>query len=103
MAERPDNKWRGGPLDVGGIAPRGIEEMVVEYDTGDEEVLKPRLRDEYGSYELQQAATSGDAGRRTAAKRGRKFVNPPRREQLPAAPSNSTTQQLPEEASMVLQ
>ena len=56
MAERPGNEWRGGPLDVSGIAPRSIEEIVVEYDTGDEEVLKPRLRDEYVSYELQQAA-----------------------------------------------
>ena len=56
MTEKSGHAWRGGPLDVGGIAPRGIEEIVVEYDTGDEEVLKPRLRDEYVSYELQQAA-----------------------------------------------
>jgi hypothetical protein len=56
MAERPGNEWRGGPLDVSGIAPRSIEEIVVEYDTGNKEVLRPRLRDEYGSYELQQAA-----------------------------------------------
>lgn len=36
--------------------PNGIKEIVIEYDTGDEEVLEPELRDEYGSYELQQAA-----------------------------------------------
>jgi hypothetical protein len=57
MAERPDKEWRGSPLDmVGGMDPYGIEEIVLVYDTGTEEVLKPRLRDEYGSYELQQAA-----------------------------------------------
>jgi hypothetical protein len=54
MAERPDKEWRGSPLDmVGGMDPYGIEEIVLVYDTGTEEVLKPRLRDEYGSYELQ--------------------------------------------------
>jgi hypothetical protein len=49
-------EWRGSPLDAGGIDPYGIKEIIVEYDTGDEEILKPRLRDEYGAYELQQAA-----------------------------------------------
>ena len=54
--ERPADEWLGGPLGVGGIDPYGIKEVVIEYDTGDEEILRPRLRDEYGSYELQQAA-----------------------------------------------
>jgi hypothetical protein len=56
MAERTGGEWHGSPLDVGGIDPYGIKEIIVEYDTGDEEILKPRLRDEYGAYELQQAA-----------------------------------------------
>jgi hypothetical protein len=34
---------------------------VLEFDTGDEEVLKPRIRDEFHSYELHQAATYLDS------------------------------------------
>jgi hypothetical protein len=57
MAEKPGEEWSGSPLDVSdGIDPYGIKEIVVEYDTGNEDILRPRLRDEYGSYELQQAA-----------------------------------------------
>lgn len=56
--ERPDNGWRGSPLQMwSGMDPYGIEEIVIEFDTGDEEVLKPLMRDEFGSYELHQAAT----------------------------------------------
>ena len=35
--------------------PYGIKEIVVEYDNGDKDILKPRLRAEYGVYELEQA------------------------------------------------
>jgi hypothetical protein len=57
MARRPAEEWRGSPLDVGGVIdPYGIEEIAVVYDTGAEDILRPRLRDEYGSYELYQAA-----------------------------------------------
>jgi hypothetical protein len=56
MVERPGGEWRGSPLEVGRIDPYGIKEIIIKYDTGDEEVLRPRLHDEYGSYELQQAA-----------------------------------------------
>jgi hypothetical protein len=60
MAEeaRRDGSWEGSPLQMGsGLDPHGIAEIVIEFDTGDEEVIVPKLREEYGSYELMQAAT----------------------------------------------
>lgn len=60
--ERPDDGWQGSPLEIrGGLDPYGIQEIAIEFDTGDEEVLKPRRRDEFGSYELHQAATYLDS------------------------------------------
>ena len=57
-----DNEWRGSPLQMwSGLDPYGITEIVLEFDTGDEEILKPRLRDEFKSYELIQAATYLDS------------------------------------------
>lgn len=54
--------WRGSPLQMGsGLDPYGITEIVLHLDTGDQEVLKPRLRDRYGAYELSQAATYLDS------------------------------------------
>lgn len=64
MTEEPTRQdyWEGTPLQmVLGLEPYGIEEIVIEFDTGDEEVLKPRMREEYGSYELWQAATYLDS------------------------------------------
>lgn len=56
--ERPDDGWQGSPLEIrSGLDPYGIQEIAIKFDTGDEEVLKPRWRDEFGSYELHQAAT----------------------------------------------
>lgn len=60
MAEeaRRDGSWEGSPLQMGsGLDPSGIQEIVIEFDTGDSEVLRPKMREEYGSYELMQAAT----------------------------------------------
>lgn len=60
--ERPDDGWQGSPLEIrGGLDPYGIQEIVIGFDTGDEEVLKPQRRDEFGSYELHQAATYLDS------------------------------------------
>jgi hypothetical protein len=60
--ESTDNEWRGSPLQMwSGLDPYGIAEIALEFDTGDEEVLKPRLRDEFKSYELIQAATYLDS------------------------------------------
>ncbi len=55
---RQDNEWQGSPLQMwSGLDPHGIKEIVIEFDTGDEEVLKSRLREEFHSYELHQTAT----------------------------------------------
>ena len=56
--QRSDNEWQGSPLQMwSGMDPYGIEEIALQFDTGDEEVLKPRMREEFGAYELIQAAT----------------------------------------------
>jgi len=55
--ERPENEWQGTPLQMwSGIDPYGIEEIAIQFATGEEEVLKSRLRGEFHSYELSQAA-----------------------------------------------
>lgn len=57
MAAGNDRNWRGSPLDMeSGLDPHGIEEIVIELEDGSEEVLRPKLRDEYASYELYQMA-----------------------------------------------
>lgn len=54
--ERVD--WQGSPWDAGGgLDPYGIREVVIEFDNGDSDVFRPRRRDEFYSYELQQMAT----------------------------------------------
>lgn len=54
--------WEGSPLQMGsGLDPYGIQEIVVEFDSGSREVLKPKMREEFGSYELHQAATYIDS------------------------------------------
>jgi hypothetical protein len=51
--EQTNNEWRGSPLDMaGGMDPRGIREFVIEFDNGDQDVFRPRLREEFESYEL---------------------------------------------------
>jgi hypothetical protein len=48
-----DKEWRGSPLDMaGGIDPYGISEFVIEFDNGDHDAFRPRLRGEFESYEL---------------------------------------------------
>jgi hypothetical protein len=60
--ERTENEWEGSPLQMWrGLDPNGIAEIVLQFDTGDEEILRPRLRDEFQSYELIQAATYLDS------------------------------------------
>ena len=60
--ENQDNHWQGSPLQMWkGMDPNRITEIIIEFDTGDEEVLKPRMRDEFHSYELHQAATYLDS------------------------------------------
>ncbi len=39
----------------------GIKEVVLEFDDGDEDVFRPRMREEFESYELYQMAVYIDA------------------------------------------
>jgi hypothetical protein len=56
--EQREDYWEGSPLQMRyGLDPYGIKEIVVEFDTGDEEVLRPKLREKFNSYELHEAAT----------------------------------------------
>jgi hypothetical protein len=55
MATEPGKVWVGTPLDAVRIDPRGIEEIVVEFDEG-EEVITPKLGERFGSYDLNEAA-----------------------------------------------
>lgn len=60
--QRSDSEWQGSPLQMwSGLDPSGIAEIVLHFDTGDEEILKPRMRDEFRAYELMQAATYLDS------------------------------------------
>ena len=57
IAERSDKEWSGSPLDLReDMNPDGIAEIVIEYDTGERDVLRPRTRREFGSYELEQVS-----------------------------------------------
>jgi len=52
-----DKNWRGSPLDMssgGNMDAYGIKEIVIEFDNDDEDILRPKQRDEFGAYELQQ-------------------------------------------------
>lgn len=46
MAEESVNKqWRGTALEMDrGMDPYGIKEIVLEFDTGEEEIMRPKLR-----------------------------------------------------------
>ena len=37
---------------AGGIDPYGIREIVIEFDNGDQDVFRPRLRGDFGAYDL---------------------------------------------------
>jgi hypothetical protein len=57
--EGRDREWHGSPLDVseGTMDAYGIQEFVIEFDNGDEDVLRPKHREEFQSYELHQVGT----------------------------------------------
>jgi hypothetical protein len=58
MERSDDRAWRGSPLDLGdGMDPYGIREVVIEFDNGGSDAFRPRLREEFRSYELGQMAT----------------------------------------------
>jgi hypothetical protein len=59
MAQREgaEQQWRGTPLEMElGMDPYGIKEIVLEFDTAEEEIMRPKLGEEFGSYELHEAA-----------------------------------------------
>ena len=61
--EGTEKHWRGSPLDVSdtGMDAYGIKEIVIEFDNGDEDVFRPKQREEFESYELHQMAVYIDA------------------------------------------
>ena len=61
--EGNDRHWRGSPLDMSGstIDAYGIKEVVIELDDGDEDIFRPRLREEFESYELHMMAAYLDS------------------------------------------
>jgi hypothetical protein len=54
--EEDDRNWRGSPLDMSEstMDAYGIKEVVIEFDNDDEDILRPKQREEFGAYELQQ-------------------------------------------------
>ena len=62
MEER-ERSWQGSPLDMaeGGLDPNGIKEVVFEFENGDTDTFRPRLRDEFRSYELHMMAAYIDS------------------------------------------
>ena len=68
-----DREWRGSPLDIAdaGIDPKGVKEVVIEYDNGDSDVFRPRLRELFESYELHMMSAYLD----TVAHEARKTVS----------------------------
>jgi hypothetical protein len=63
VMEGTDRQWRGSPLDVAGsnMDAYGIKEIVIEFDNGDEDILRPKQREEFESYELHQMAAYLDS------------------------------------------
>ena len=61
--EENERQWRGSPLDMAGntVDAYGIKEVVLEYDNGDEDAFRPRMREEFGSYELHMMAAYLDS------------------------------------------
>jgi hypothetical protein len=55
VSEERATGWVGTPLDADRIDPRGIAEIVVEFDEG-EEIITPKTKERFGSYELNEAA-----------------------------------------------
>ena len=49
--------WQGSVWDLGDLDPYGVREVVIEFDNGGTDTFRPRLREEFYSYELQQMST----------------------------------------------
>ena len=57
MEER-NREWDGSPLDLAesGMDPYGVVEIIIEFGDGESETLRPKIREQFQSYELEQAA-----------------------------------------------
>jgi hypothetical protein len=55
VSEKLGAEWVGTSLDADRIDPRGIVEITVEFDEG-EEILTPKINERFGSYDLNEAA-----------------------------------------------
>jgi hypothetical protein len=67
MATEPGKEGVGTPLDADRIDSRGIEEIVVEFDEG-EEVLTPKINERFGSYDLNEAAPTSTSSPTTSSR-----------------------------------
>lgn len=49
--------WEGSSWDIGDrLDPYGVREVVIEFDNGDSDTFRARMREEFYSYELSQLA-----------------------------------------------
>ena len=71
--EDTNKEWRGSPLDIAdvGMDPKGVKEIVIEFDNGDSDVFRPRLREVFESYELHMMSAYLD----TVAHEARRAVS----------------------------
>jgi hypothetical protein len=71
--EDANNEWRGSPLDISdaGMDPKGVKEIVIEFENGDSDVFRPKLREHFESYELHMMSAYLD----TVAHEARKTVS----------------------------
>jgi hypothetical protein len=57
-----NREWTGSPLDMGSdLDPYGIREIVIEFNNGDKDTFRPRLREKFQSYELHQMGAYVDS------------------------------------------
>jgi hypothetical protein len=56
LAEENSRDRRTSPLEAGEMDPYGVREVVIEFDNGNADVFRPRMHEEFKSYELQQMA-----------------------------------------------
>jgi len=55
VATEPGREWAGTPLDADRIDPRAVAGITAGFDEG-EEVITPKTRETFGSYDPNEAA-----------------------------------------------
>ena len=63
VVDERERSWQGSPLDMaeGGLDPNGIKAIIFEFDNVDTDTFRPRLLDEFQSYELHMMAAYIDS------------------------------------------